>query len=224
MYTKIDSIAKTVFFKLCRTEDDNYIKRSIAEIDTIFDLMMISDYMDESMVLLSELMCWDVRELACLKLNARAVNNDRSVEEVERIRSKVRSWSRADAMLFDHFNATFWRKVDEFGSERMRRKVAELNAEADRLKLMCLRTEDNVEKSKIQNKFIKNNVFTPKGVKMTGYDLKPGAEDIKLCKQLTAAENPFSKEVFEFQNLYNAAHRRTNFIKNSNYIDEELTT
>ena len=202
-----------------RNEEGEYIANGIAEIDETFDLVMISDYMDESLVLLSELMCWELDELACLKLNARASSETRPQSDINRIRKKVRVWNKADAAIFDYFNATFWRKVEEFGPERMKQRVEQLHNASLFLKQLCLNTEEEINVSEIQSVSRKKNIFAPKGVKMTGYDLKPGAEKIKLCQQLAAAENPFSMEIFNYQKLSNVKSERETFVANAKYID-----
>ena len=64
------------------------MKKAVTEIDDIFDLILVSDYFDESMVLLSDLLCWPIEEFACLALNARKQTPHDPIDE-ERIREKV---------------------------------------------------------------------------------------------------------------------------------------
>ena len=64
------------------------MKKSVTEIDDIFDLILVADYFDESMVLLSDLLCWPIEEFACLTLNARK-HTPHDPKDEERIREKV---------------------------------------------------------------------------------------------------------------------------------------
>ena len=71
-----------------RQADKEYVKKAVTEIDKIFDLILVSDYFDESMVLLSDLLCWPIEEFACLTLNARKHAPHDPIDE-KRIREKV---------------------------------------------------------------------------------------------------------------------------------------
>ena len=43
----------------------------VFEVDSLFDLVMISELMDESLVLLAHLLCLPLHKVACVKKNAR---------------------------------------------------------------------------------------------------------------------------------------------------------
>ena len=199
-----------------RNDDVHYINGSIGEIDEIFDLVMISDYMDESLVLLSDLMCWSIEDLACLKLNARAKTEEIATVDKQRLRNKVRAWNKADAALFDHFNVSFWRKVKEFGHSKMDEKLKQLRNISEILSHECLSTPYNVEVDAIKDVEIRNHIYKPRGVKMTGHELKDTAKTRKICKRLIAPEIEFVKEIFEFQTLKTAVN---SFVSSSEYID-----
>ena len=44
-------------------EDPVMVEENIARYDSDFDLVMITEYFDESLVLLAELLCWDLSDL-----------------------------------------------------------------------------------------------------------------------------------------------------------------
>nr|XP_026695791.1 galactosylceramide sulfotransferase-like isoform X1 [Ciona intestinalis] len=104
-------------------EQAKYLKLAAERIEQEFDLVMISDHFMESLILLKDLMCWDLKDVVSLKLNSR---KSKSPEQPEQLRRKIRNWNKADAFLFDHFNATLWRKVEAFGHQRMAQEIAEL--------------------------------------------------------------------------------------------------
>ena len=60
---------------LDRLYDQAAVKQKIGEVDTQFDLVMIAERFDESMVLMAHLLCWDLADVVNLKLNARAKSN-----------------------------------------------------------------------------------------------------------------------------------------------------
>ena len=51
-------------------DNDTVIKAKIAEIDSTFDLVLMTEKFGESMVLLKDLLCWDYADVTNLKLNA----------------------------------------------------------------------------------------------------------------------------------------------------------
>lgn len=182
-----------------KRDDDQYIGEALRRLDEIFDLVVVSDHFDESMVLLSDLLCWPIADFASLTLNARKTNQ--KVDEVaeERVRKKVRAWNKADAALFDHYNATLWRKVDEYGRERMDEQLRLLHAERDRLSEKCLAGDEPVEVSSMKDAKQRNAFYRPAGVKLTGYELRDDAKHDDTCRHLVQPENQFSAEVFKMQ-------------------------
>ncbi|CAK8683154.1 galactosylceramide sulfotransferase-like isoform X1 [Clavelina lepadiformis] len=181
-------------------DDDQYIEKALAELTKIFDLVLVSDYFDESMVLFADLLCWDLEDVACLSLNARSHDNDGNAEiKRARIRGKARLWNKSDAALFDYFNATLWRKIERFGMTKMEAAVNRLKEIRSNLTETCVEGEGAVDSSKISDLNFKKTIFKPKGVSVASYNLKPGAEKLDICRQLIASENTFSREVFNTQ-------------------------
>ncbi|KAH7931740.1 hypothetical protein HPB49_026102 [Dermacentor silvarum] len=50
------------------------VRRFIKELDATFDLVMVAERMNESLVLLKDLFCWDTDDVVVFKLNARQVS------------------------------------------------------------------------------------------------------------------------------------------------------
>lgn len=101
------------------------VGRAVAAIERDFHLVLISDYFDESMVLLRHALCWSLEDVVSFKLNSRSqkTRHALSAETPE----KIRRWNALDWRIYLHFNATFWQKVEQLvGGERMRREVSEL--------------------------------------------------------------------------------------------------
>ena len=51
-------------------ENQTAVVNTIKEIDKMFDLVMMTERFDESIVLLKRLLCWDYQDLSSLKLNS----------------------------------------------------------------------------------------------------------------------------------------------------------
>ncbi|XP_070581522.1 galactosylceramide sulfotransferase-like [Ptychodera flava] len=62
-----------------KMHDMSHIEKKIATLGDIFDLVLISEYFDESLILLKELMCWDLDDIVYFKLNARSSSSVRNV-------------------------------------------------------------------------------------------------------------------------------------------------
>ncbi|XP_078380141.1 galactosylceramide sulfotransferase-like [Oculina patagonica] len=87
----------------------------ISELDSNFDLVLMMEYFDESLVLLARELCWDIRDVVYFKLNQRR-SSDLKTNLSEELAQKIRQWNRADVLLYNHFNRTFWNKVEKLGS------------------------------------------------------------------------------------------------------------
>ncbi|XP_001624149.3 galactosylceramide sulfotransferase isoform X2 [Nematostella vectensis] len=78
-----------------------------------FDLVLIMEYFDESMVLMKRTFCWDIDDVLYLKLNERRDKDKRNI--TEKMKQNILSWSQADMMLYRSFNKTFWKRIENEG-------------------------------------------------------------------------------------------------------------
>ena len=79
-----------------------------------FDLIMIMDYFDESLVLLKRLLGWDIDDILYVKVNER-LGKEKASKLSDRVQESIKRWNKADVLLFNYFNATFWIKVEMEG-------------------------------------------------------------------------------------------------------------
>ena len=91
------------------------VKNYIKFLNKQFDLVMIMDYFDESLVLLKRLLCWEIDDILYVKLNERK-DNEKATRLSGSVQDNIRRWNKADVLLFNYFNATFWKKVEKKGS------------------------------------------------------------------------------------------------------------
>ena len=82
-------------------------------IEEEFDLVLISEYFDESLILLKKMLCWDLEDILYVKQKVRMERKPLNDE----IKANILSWSQADLLLYNHFNQTLWRKISEAGPE-----------------------------------------------------------------------------------------------------------
>ena len=82
-------------------DDAEAVRGRISELESQFDLVMLVDRFEESMVLLRHLLCWDLAEVAYVKSNAQS--DGRKSDISQEARGKLREWLAADQALYDHF-------------------------------------------------------------------------------------------------------------------------
>ena len=89
------------------------IQNKIQELSEEIDLMMITEYYDESLLLLKKLLCWDFDDILYVPQGVRSGYN-RGIITPD-ISHRIQEWNVGDVMLYDHFNRTFWQKVRDYG-------------------------------------------------------------------------------------------------------------
>ena len=177
---------------------DTYIKKAISEIDSIFDLILITDHIEESLVLLSQLLRVPLEEVAFLKVLEREKTNQ-TKELRRRIRDKVRKRNTADTALFDYFNASLWKKIEKFGFDKMANQVIKLRQINKNLYDLCVGNTTGSSYPYTKNKFWTADMYQPKGQVMKRYRLKEEAESIKECTYLVAPPKSLSLHAFSKQ-------------------------
>ena len=93
--------------------NETAVEKKIYELDQEIDLVMLKEYFDHSMVLLRRLLSWDWMDIIYI---AKAVRAKRLRHVITNsLAEKISKWNAADMKLYQHFNRTFWRKIDEYG-------------------------------------------------------------------------------------------------------------
>jgi len=100
------------------------VRRKIEEIDENFDLVMIAEDFNASLVFLSEELCWPLANMTSLKVNAR---KESVVEKLsQEARNILQEWLWADQMLYDHFKEKLAKRRQMFGADKLESKLKEL--------------------------------------------------------------------------------------------------
>ena len=92
-------------------ENRNVVMKHINYIEEEFDLVLINEHYDESLILFKNLFCWDLEDILYLEHKVRQKRAALSNE----MKANILSWSHSDVLLYKHFNATLWRKISEAG-------------------------------------------------------------------------------------------------------------
>ena len=87
------------------------IHQTINKLDQEFDLVLLTEYFEESMVMLKNLLCWNTEDIAHFHLNERHQSEKRNISS-ELIR-KIKQWNSADVALYEYFKKVFLQKLSE---------------------------------------------------------------------------------------------------------------
>ncbi|XP_022097567.1 galactose-3-O-sulfotransferase 4-like [Acanthaster planci] len=111
------------------------VNKTIESLSRELDLVMITEYFDESLILLKKLLCCDFEDILYI---AKGVGKGCASRNITSdAREKIRRLNHVDVKLYQHFNRTFWDKVRDYGPTfqqdlRSFREIKEANTE------MCL--------------------------------------------------------------------------------------
>ncbi|XP_071848178.1 galactose-3-O-sulfotransferase 2-like [Apostichopus japonicus] len=93
--------------------DTSFIRKKIKDYSALFSLVLITEYFDESLILLKRLLCWKFDDILYIKMR----EQPNPLQADSSSREQIQELNKADMMLYTHFNETFWQMVDEYGPD-----------------------------------------------------------------------------------------------------------
>ncbi|XP_029419067.1 galactose-3-O-sulfotransferase 4 isoform X2 [Nannospalax galili] len=174
----------------------SFIQWGLAWLDSVFDLVMVAEYFDESLVLLADALCWGLDDVVGFMHNAQvgreerlsaAGNNSQTAEDWQ-LNARARAWNNLDWALYIHFNRSLWARIEQYGQRRLQRAVAELRARREALAKHCLVGGEALDPKYITNKMLRPFQFG--STKVLGYVLQSGLspQDQEECERLATPE------------------------------------
>ena len=135
-----------------------------------FDLIMITEHMSESLILLKDALNLEMGDIASFAKNVAPHQ-----EEVGKsLAGQINDWLKWERALYDHFNATLWRKIERYGTERMRKEVLDLRKFNEKLTANCVERA-GVPLTQLDTEF---RDWEPRGVTLRGNKLYQNASRI----------------------------------------------
>jgi len=119
-------------------EDPAYIQSAIRQLESTYHLVLLTDYFEESLILLKDLLCMSDEDLVYLQLKTRTERTEVNPE----LAARIRKWNKLDSAIYDHFYKVFNEKIKEFGTDRMAKEVIQLHNGIARVKQECVETVD----------------------------------------------------------------------------------
>ncbi|XP_060029371.1 galactose-3-O-sulfotransferase 4 isoform X2 [Erinaceus europaeus] len=164
----------------------SFMQWSLAWLDSVFDLVLVSEYFDESLVLLADALCWELDDVVGFMHNAQAWGQP--AEEDGQLAARARAWNSLDWTLYLHFNRSLWARAKQYGRGRLESAVAELRARREALAKHCL-----VGGKALDPQYITDRRFRPfqfGSGKVLGYVLRSGlsSQAQEECELLATPE------------------------------------
>ncbi|XP_034384376.1 galactose-3-O-sulfotransferase 2 [Cyclopterus lumpus] len=173
---------------------------AIAAIKRDFHLILISEYFDESMILLKHALCWSLEDVVSFKLNRRSEQTRHPL--LPNTAEKIKRWNALDWRIYLYFNTTFWHKIDSLvGQEQMKKEVYHLRELQAKLANSCLKDGRAVDPSKIKDAGLKP--FQYGAAVIEGYNLNPHIDrQTKIkCQRLITPELQYTERLYTQQFL-----------------------
>ncbi|XP_068880898.1 galactose-3-O-sulfotransferase 2-like [Aphelocoma coerulescens] len=174
------------------------VQLMLKAIEASFDFLLISEYFDESMVLLKEMLCWDLDSVISFPLNSRDSSTKSPLPDS--VVEKLKAWNRLDWEIYTHFNRTFWERIErDIGRERMRREVRALRERRAELARTCLQGTGSVAPKDIKDSSLRP--LQHGAARILGYNLKEGLdrELERTCRRLVTPELQYSSLLYKKQ-------------------------
>ena len=120
-------------------DDEEKINRTILRLDRQFDLVLLTEYFEESMVMLKNLLCWNTEDMAHFHLNQRRQTEKRYISP--ELVKKIQQWNSADHALYEYFKDAFlWKLSKQTLTEDFLHDINDLKANNAVLRDICLET------------------------------------------------------------------------------------
>ncbi|XP_030659244.1 galactose-3-O-sulfotransferase 2 [Nomascus leucogenys] len=179
--------------------EEGYVRARIAEVERRFQLVLIAEHLDESLVLLRRRLRWALDDVVAFRLNSRSA---RSVTHLApETRERARSWCALDWRLYEHFNRTLWGQLRaELGPRRLREEVERLRARRRELATLCLQ-DGGAPKNHTQIRDPRLRPYQSGRADILGYNLRPGLDNqtLAVCQRLVMPELQYMARLYALQ-------------------------
>jgi len=95
--------------------DVGAVDKLILQMEENFDLVLIAEQMERSLVLMADMLCWSMDDVVTLRPSNATTSTALSKEQ----RQKLRALNAADVAIYEHFAKTLRVRVRSFGEHRM---------------------------------------------------------------------------------------------------------
>lgn len=136
-----NQMSRDLGLEISQYENVTEIFSFIHSIDNDFDLVMIKEHIEASLILLAALMGWPLHYVAYVPINMRTSASKNGLSQTDRV--KLSQYNQADHLLYEYFLQKFKRRIIEYGFERMVADMRKLQLINSRLKMRCISSENS---------------------------------------------------------------------------------
>ena len=161
------------------------VEKKIEELDQLFDLVLIVEHLEESLILMRDLLCWTNDDIVVFMKNARR----KRTKLHPTLAAKIRHLNGADQILYEHFLNKHKEAVRRYGETRMQEEVSIFRQKVADFYDICVAEEVSGRDKRLQFKEYSDQVSS--FIKFSNAS--------KECDLLTLPELPFVNFVRENQ-------------------------
>ncbi|KAM5228657.1 galactose-3-O-sulfotransferase 2 [Ctenodactylus gundi] len=179
-------------------EEGAYVQARIADVEQRFQLVLVAEYFDESMVLLRHLLRWQLDDVVYFKQNARSESTVTRLSPEGQERAK--RWCALDWRLYQHVNRTFWARLRaELSPGQLQAEVAQLRARQRELMALCL--QNTVFKNKTQITDPQLRPYQSGKAHILGYNLRKDLDNStrRFCQRMVMPEVQYMVKLYSLQ-------------------------
>ncbi|XP_077867626.1 galactose-3-O-sulfotransferase 2-like [Saccoglossus kowalevskii] len=146
---------------------DDRVHKYIEVLDRELDLVLITEYFDESLLIMKKQLCWSMDDIVYISKGLGASH----YIITQQTRDKLLKWNRGDLLLYQHFNRTLWEKIAQYGPtfegdlKQFRGKLQETLTE-------CIDPSKMNTKDRRERKYVLKTTASKKCFKMSFDDIQ----------------------------------------------------
>ena len=134
-------------------EKEIAITSAIFDLQKKFTLILIYEYLDESLVLLKRKLCWEMDDIIYFDSLFPRDMQIMNFTVSRAAKDAVQKWNMADFMLYDFFNATLWEEIRN--EKNFSAELAHFKARRKEIEVHCKKKE--VDRKDMNFNFVKLN-------------------------------------------------------------------
>lgn len=105
--------------RLFKNYNSKQTQEYLKKLDKEFDVVIVNEYMEESVVLLRRILNWKVKDILYLTINENERKHETDNSELEK-RQLYRQYAKLDYALYEFFLERLWRQINFHGQDIMR--------------------------------------------------------------------------------------------------------
>ncbi|XP_006817508.1 galactosylceramide sulfotransferase-like [Saccoglossus kowalevskii] len=96
-----------------QTLDEEMVNETMKTLHKEMDVVLITEYFDESLLILRDLLCWSVNDILYMSNGIRSDNGHSNLTSTDK--DKILEWNKSDLKLYLYFRKVLFKKIREYG-------------------------------------------------------------------------------------------------------------